>query len=88
MADNRRGVWVALEKCGCIRGVASDQANTLDSRREWFDDGLSVLYVTWNQWETDYIHRFTLDKCPHGMCQAAPVVTEQADAADPSQGGL
>jgi hypothetical protein len=70
MADTRRGVWVALERCGCIRGVASDQANTLDSRREWFDDGLSVLYVTWATWETDYRQRFTLTDCPHQKAEA------------------
>lgn len=54
------GAWVGLAKCGCCRAVASVFDDPKEnkwiekSKREFLRSGLSVLYVTWQQYVDTY----------------------------------
>ena len=64
------GVWVALKHCGCCVGVSTDDETDdavrlaiADTKREWIDDGLSVLHISFETWTNQY--KAHLMTCPH-----------------------
>lgn len=53
------GVWVGLRKCGCCVAVCTDEPDypkdVAKSKRDFLRDGLSVVYGTWEEWQTKYL---------------------------------
>src|SRR6185369_6291781 len=53
------GGWVGVRKCGCCVAVTVDCASRpkdiAKTKREFLKDGLSVVYGTWDEWQTKYL---------------------------------
>lgn len=81
------GVWLGLRRCGCPVAVVVDmpdhKKDTEQSKREFLREGLSVVYATWQQWETTYRPNF-LSECEHEKAaRQAKELPLLADAVDP-----
>lgn len=70
------GVWLGLKKCGCPVAVTVDapdipRKHLNESKRQFLREGLSVLYASWEDWQTKWMPIFKLD-CEHDPKPARP----------------
>ena len=66
--NDKPGVWVGLRRCGCCVAVCVDDpkhgADVNKTKREFLRDGLSVVYGTWEEWQSKYLPSMQGD-CKH-----------------------
>lgn len=66
-AKKNVSVWVGLRRCGCCVAVAVDDGSrpkdVASNKRDFLDDGLSVVHATWQEWEEKY--RPLMLSCSH-----------------------
>jgi hypothetical protein len=62
------GVWVGLRKCGCAVAVVVDtpehSKDVAKTKREFVNEGLQVVYGTWDDWQKKYLPVF-MSNCSH-----------------------
>lgn len=78
------GVWMGVRRCGCPVAVATDygedaprqmNSHVNKCKRDFLRDGLSVVYATWEEWQTVYFPKFKRD-CEHERTAPAPKALE------------
>lgn len=65
---DKPGVWVGLRRCGCCVAVCVDtpehKTDVNKTKREFLRDGLSVVYGSWEEWQSKYLPSMRRDcKC-------------------------
>jgi len=61
-------MWLGIKACGCVVAVAVGAPDVPardveQTKRGFLKEGLSVMRITWAEWETIYRPKFL--RCPH-----------------------
>lgn len=79
--EPKNGVWVGLRRCGCCVAVCVDDGeprmkkHVNAAKREYLRDGLSVLNVSWQEWQTKHLPTMSKN-CPHRVPPPAQTQAE------------